>query len=334
MKMKTTRLPILLGALAGVVSSGTAFASDASGDLYYTLYAGVPNVWKVSFNYNDAAGTASLGAPTPLASSPGADGIIFAPTGNLLVGGQGTGRVFEFTTAGAAVSSGNARGPSYHLALDPSGSKVWTSDFRGDLAELPLAPNVGDAPPLHDVTGDDGGLTQLAFAPSGKTFYVNGNPNGFGNVGVIDMTTFATTQFASGVQSAHGMVYDSFTGLMTLFGAGKVGTFDPNSATLAATLKQSPANLTADFDQGAVDGKGHALVAGNNSVTFIDYSTSLDITNPDYVQVFPGFAFIDDVAPLSGLGSISTPDGGSTLGLLLLGSGFVCFGRRNRSTKR
>jgi hypothetical protein len=318
--------------LASLASSITAVASDAAGDLFYTKFSGTPNVWKVPFTFDDATDTAALGTPVPLASAPGADGIIFAPSGNLLIGGQGANKVFEYTTGGVFVSEGSALGNSFHLALDPSGKKVWTSGFSADLADLPLSPNVGSAtPPLHDVTGDDGGVTQLAFAPSGKTFYVNGLPNGDGNLGEIDMTTFVTTRFASSVEPAHGMVYDSFTGLMTLFGHGHAGSFDPDDPS-ATLLVSDP--LWTDFDQGAVDGKGHALVAGGNAITFIDYSTSGDITKPDFVKNFSGSDFIniDDVAPLSGLGSTPTlPDGGSTAILLLLGSGVVCFGRRARA---
>jgi len=323
------------------MTAGSALASDATGDLYYTKYTGGQNIWKVSFNYDDAGGTATLGTPVNLASAPGADGIIFAPNGNLLVGGQGARRVFEYTPGGTLVGSGTSGGfDSYHLAMDPSGSKVWTSAFGGPAVDLALGPIANGT--AHAVTGSDSGITQLAFAPAskgGKTFYVNGQPNGNGNLGVIDMNTFVTTRFATGVDPAHGMVYDEFTGLMTLFGDGEVGSFDPASATPATTLKTAvPTALIGDFDQGAVDGKGHALVAGSNAITFIDYSTSGDITAPDYVQVFfssngINFGGIDDVAPLSGLGSSqqnSVADGGSTLALLLLGGGFIGFSRRAR----
>ncbi len=330
--IKNQNIRFGLSALVAVCASFSAViaGTPTSGDLYFTRYqgGGGPRVAKVPFNYDGT--TATLGAEVPIVQNTGADGIIFSPNGNLLIGGQSP-VVHEYKTDGTFVATGNAtRLPAaYHLALDPSGTKVWTSPFGGALADLPLSPNVGDSGAPHAITGqnlfnnDDDGVTGIAFAPNGKVFYVNGQPNGGGHVGEIDLTTFETDRFASSVESAHGIVYDSFTKLMTLFGAGKVGTFDPTSATPGATLKQTANDLTADFDQGAVDGKGHALIAGNNSITFIDYSATGDITSAaNYVKVFDGFWFIDDVAPLSGLGSIDqgVPDNAGasvTLALLL-----------------
>ena len=298
------RLARVCVAVGSLMCAGFASASPTSGDMYYTLFSGGTNVWKVSYSYDGTVAT--LGAPSPIAASPGADGIVFAPNGNLLIGGQGLGRVYEYTTAGGLVGSGSALAPSYHLSLDPSGSKVWTSDFGGKLAAVPLGP-IADASALHTITGSDSGVTQIAFTPGGKVFYVTGSPNGFGNLGSIDLSTFITTGFAATVEAAHGLVYDGFTGLMTIFGHGHVGTFDPASATPFTTLTDFDTGV-CDFDQGAVDGKGHALIAGCDGITFIDYSLTGDITaSTNYVKFFGGFTGIDDMAPLSGLGAPPPP---------------------------
>jgi hypothetical protein len=84
-------------------------------------------------------------------------------------------------------------------------------------------------------------------------------------------------------------------------------------------LMTSPGQFTCDFDQGSVDGHGHAFVAGCGSLTLLDYSTSHDITHPDFVLVTGGFGSIDDTAPLVGPGS-NTPEPSS---LILLGSGVL-----------
>src|SRR5262249_44186297 len=147
---------------------------------------------------------------------------------------------------------------------------------------------------VRTVTGGDTGVTQLAFAPNGKVFYDNGNPNGFGNAGLIDLSgssTVSTTRLLTNQVAIHGMIYDPFTGLITFFGDGAVGTMDPNgtNAQMAASFKQRT-GINSDFDQGAVDGFGHAFIAGNGQITFIDYSQTHDITSAaNIVTIFSGF---------------------------------------------
>jgi hypothetical protein len=313
---KKFALAVALAALTLTCAAGSA--QMFNGTLYYTTYCcGGPNVHSFSYNYNQSTMSLSLGSVNNVATLPGADGIIFAPNGNLLVGGQGTGNVYEITTAGALVAqappgSNGQDQSSYHLALDPSGTKFYTSDFGGplDTVPLPLAQGTTSA-----VTGGDTGVTQLAFAPNGNVFYVDGQPNGHGNLGLINLATDVTSRLYTNVTPAHGLIYDPFTGLMTFFGDGYDGTMDQNGGNLLI----SPGQFTCDFDQGSVDGHGHAFIAGCNSVTFLDYSISHDITHPDFVEVIGGFSNIDDTAPLAGLGSQS-PEPSS---LLLLGSGVV-----------
>ncbi len=151
---------------------------------------------------------------------------------------------------------------------------------------------------------------------------MNGTPNGYGNVGLVNLATGMSTRLYSHVQAAHGLIFDPFTELITLFGAGNTGTLN---ASDGSGLKTS-GNIfkVDDFDQGAVDGKGHALIAGGNSITFVDYSLSRDITRPDFTTSIGGFINIDDLAPLIGAGSNPIPPAIPEPGTLaLLGLGFV-----------
>lgn len=324
-----------VAALAGLLLAANISRADMfTGTLYYTDYAGTPNVNSVNYTYNDTSHSLTVSLPHPIATTPGADGIIFAPDGSLLVGGQGTGDVFKVDPTNGSYYGRSADGQSYHLALDPSGTKVYTSNFEGPLAVLPLTggTTLGNGT-TYAVHGGDTGVTQLAFAPNGKVFYTDGNPNGFGNFGTIDISNLSniqTTRLQTDLRPAHGIIYDSFTDTIDLFGAGSVAVMD---AATGAKLGERD-GINADFDQGSVDGQGHAFIAGNGDLTFIDYSQSHNLADPNNPTfIVGGFGNIDDLAPLSGLGSNASTPEPSSMTLLGLGAAGLFLGYRRRRAK-
>src|SRR5437870_9222627 len=87
---------IALAVLLGMTSA--AKADIFQGTLYYTHYTGGgPNVLSVAFTYNDGTKTVAYGPQTGLATLNGADGIMFAPNGNLLVTSNTTNAVYRLS---------------------------------------------------------------------------------------------------------------------------------------------------------------------------------------------------------------------------------------------
>lgn len=331
----------LSAAVAVLTTLLTASAGQAAfqGTLYYTHFTGGgPNVLKVSFSYDQLTGALVYGAQTGIATVNGADGIMFAPNGNLLVTSNTVARVYRIdANNGNVLQTVNTGGTSdFHMALDPTGTKFYSSDRYSrntgplDTFAINVDGTIGNATKTP-ITGGDTNVTQLAFAPNGNVFYTNGTPNANGSVGLFTFGSPNDTTvrlFAPNViTAAHGIVYDPFTGLMTMFGGGGVATLDPTlstNAAIQASLKQRN-GINADFDQGSVDGFGHAFIAGNGQITFIDYSQTGDITSTkNRVIITGGFGNIDDVAPLVGLGAPNPVPEPASLTLFAIGG--LCLG--------
>ncbi|HTI44929.1 MAG TPA: PEP-CTERM sorting domain-containing protein [Casimicrobiaceae bacterium] len=333
---------VMVGLGLACIGAG-AQATLFTGSVYYTHFAGGNNVLRTSFSYDDVSGVVSYGAQTPITNVNGADGIIFAPNGNLIVTSNTTSNVYRINASTGALLQTLATGtpgfPDFHMALDPNNSQFYSSNrYNRTFGPLDTFTINGDGsfndatttPILDSATGGLSNVTQIAFAPNGRVMYTDGVPNSNGSIGLFNfgVANDTTTELipANQVPAAHGMIYDPFTGLMTMFGGGQVATIDPTQATnalIAGSLLQFDVPNIGDFDQGAVDGHGHAFIAGSGAITFIDYSISHDITKPDRVVITGGFGDIDDIAPLVGPGSNPnpTPEPGTLLLILLAMSG-------------
>lgn len=110
MKPNLRSMMMMACAAGGVLASTCGHAAIFSGTLYYTTFAGAPNVWNVNYSYDDSTHAFSLGSHNSVATLGGADGIIFGTNGNLLVGGQGP-IVYEVNpNTGAVVNSQTVAG--------------------------------------------------------------------------------------------------------------------------------------------------------------------------------------------------------------------------------
>jgi hypothetical protein len=326
MSKKTSgRLVLLAAATALGALPLVGRAQTVEGDLFYSTFR-APNplfpigpefisdgtVNKVHFTYD---GTSfSLGSPSQIHSygtASSADGLVFAPDGDLLVGGT-DGTVHKLKTNGTVVGDsqlGVAQG--FHLAISPDNKTAFTAGLPGALATVPLDP-FGNGT-THVLNGDDVNITQIAFDGSGNAYYTSSTEQGNGEFGKIDLTTFTTTRLIAALPAAHGIVFDSFTNNLILSGDGHISQIDPANPSALASDFTTDLGSTVEldhFDQLSTDGKGHLFVAVNDgTLLFMDYSASSKVGDAGNV-VSSKFLqnFLDDVAPLSGPGA--PPEGG------------------------
>jgi len=214
-------------------------------------HSGVVNVKQISYAYDDATQQVTLSGKTDIAQTPGADGIFLAPgQTDLIVGGAINGEVHKIRISDGLTETAMIPGTdSFHLALDPSGTHIWTTEMPGlTLGEVSL--NFGSSIEVHVVTGDP--ITQLAFA-NGQAYYTSSMREGEGFFGILDMSTFTTTRvnltgdINDNIEYTHSIMFDPFTGDLLLFGDSMIGQIDisdPLNPVLKSQLDVSAAVVT------------------------------------------------------------------------------------------
>jgi len=186
---------VMVGLGLACIGAG-AQATLFTGSVYYTHFAGGNNVLRTSFSYDDVSGVVSYGAQTPITNVNGADGIIFAPNGNLIVTSNTTSNVYRINASTGALLQTLATGtpgfPDFHMALDPNNSQFYSSNrYNRTFGPLDTFTINGDGsfndatttPILDSATGGLSNVTQIAFAPNGRVMYTDGVPNSNGSIG-------------------------------------------------------------------------------------------------------------------------------------------------------
>jgi hypothetical protein len=274
----------------------------ANGTLYFTTFSGGVDVHSVSYNFTGSSFT--LGSVSGIASTPGADGIVFTSDGFLAVGGQGN-AVYRVNPTMGTFTSQNAGGTSaYHMMAAPDGT-IYSSGISGTPASYNGTLTVNGT--AHPLNGDDTSLDTIIWdTKNGKVYYTSSGSGGVGNFGLLNTTTWTTTRLDTGLAAAHGGYYDAFSDTIILQGDSHITQLDPNTPGVPVIGDVSGVGT---FDQGTVDGLGHIFAANNDgNLTFIDYSTTKNISTADYTTTTFLAGSLDDVAPLSGAGSQPVPE--------------------------
>ncbi len=285
---------------AAVVSTAGLSAQVFTKTLTFSRFADFPNIKEVTLTYDATLGTATLSTPTWIAHTPGADGVTFAPDGDLIVGGQGN-AVYKVDYPGFTYTGVTAGGVnSFHVMLDPRGDRIWTAGNLGELASVPLNPFANGTP--RPLTGDDQLVTHVVFA-GGQAWYTASLPTGNGNFGRIDLATGVTTRLFSDVRWAHGACLDCYTGDVMVFANDRVAQFDPTTQTIVSELDLSSLSMLINMDQGTSDGLGHLYIASNTGyIVFVDFTITGQVGTPNFVDAPFCDAFLDDIAPDCGPG--------------------------------
>ena len=284
--MKNLRLAV--GMALALACSSMLCADTVSGTLFFTTFAGGENVHSVTYNFDGTAFT--LGSVNNVAATAGADGLLFAPNGNLIVAGQGL-NLTEVTTGGTIVKTVNPGNPAFHLALNSNTSNallysMWNGGGGAQIAAAQLSGGGLSGPgtpySVSCATGHAGCSTDVrgvSFDPTNNTWYYgtagDGASGDFGTVVFDDTAHTATlTPILFGV-FAHGLTFDPFTDDIFFSSAGVISQFDPTSNSIVGNVFG-----IGNFDQSSADGKGHLFVASNGGgLEFIDFSATKNIVS-------------------------------------------------------
>jgi len=314
-------------ASASAAPAGTAVV----GDLFFDTFR-VSNpltqqviadatVQRIHFSY-DGGTSYSLGTPSlvkDLGQSGDADGLMFLPGGDLLIGGSLTHELIRITTGGTIVGTATAGNTDpYHVTLGPDQKTIYSGGSTGTIFGIPV---VGDNPgpvgvtpvfsngSAHAPTGSEAGIgiTQIAFDAAGNAFYTSSPDTGVGSFGTINLSTFATSRKLSNLPAAHGIVYDPFSKDFILCGNSHITQVDPATDQVVSDLDLSGKGLVM-LDNVTVDGHGHVFVGDNGdatnstkgSIVFLDYSASKLVNSPkNFVNATPVAVALDDQVSLA-----------------------------------
>lgn len=264
--------------VAILVATAATAATPTRGTAYIGSGFGQHDVYRIEYSY-DGADTLTTSAPVFIAHTNGGSyGHLVTPDRHLLVVGEGSMASVSLSTN--VVTPINPHNNGNTVALDPDGITAWVGWKDTPIASVPLDPPQTGTP--HDVSGDDGVATAIAFTPANGVFYTTGGEDRNGNVGTIDLTTFQTTRYVSNIE-ATGIAYDAFSASVIVAAFGKSHQIDPANPSVIVSSRDDSVAGESYIDL-KPDGLGHLLTtrwgATTGMLVLLDYSETGLIGDP------------------------------------------------------
>lgn len=260
------------------VTTAVTAATPTRGTVYVGSGFGQHDIYRIEYSY-DGADTLTTSTPVFIAhTSGGSYGHVVTPDRHLLVVGEGSMASVSLSTD--VVTPINPHNNGNTVALDPSGVVAWVGWKDTALSSVPLDPPQTGTP--HNVGGDDGVATAIAFTPANGVFYTTGGEDRNGNVGTIDLTTFLTTRYVSNIE-ATGIAYDAFSDSVVVAAFGKSHQIDPANPG-AVISSRDDSTVGESYIDLKPDGLGHLLTtrwgSTSGALVLLDYSETGLIGDP------------------------------------------------------
>ena len=317
-----------LVAVVCAVAASVSIAANAARatTLYATSYEN-SSLWQVD--------TVALTA-TPIWSTAGAgqqpDSLCFDTSGNILYSAHYPGGGVRSVNLGASTDTNLATwaGHTTDIALEPSLTTVLASDYIDpNLRRVSLSGGASILTTGHYFSG-------LAYY-NGRLFANAGNTYQHGGDRIVEINPVTGAILAnqtpsnvvgspSGIGDLDAMTYDPFTGHLwsTDEASSSLVEADPNNLATGWVVHPLPASLFTGFgvlpDGICGNGLGKLWYAARGDFYVYEYDIATNTSTP-IVNIYG----LDDLAPVTGLGSMPEPTAISLIGLAV-----PLLGRRRR----
>ena len=271
--------------------------------VYYTRYSVQLSAKAVDYYY-DGNGYLKLYNRRLLCRTPGADGIIHHPDGDLVVAGQDHNQIYKIdknaadTLADKCITkrvASNASSSTYHLMMNPDNTVLWSAGIPGNLISY-ATDSTGKLERIRQVKvyGDVSNITTIVWDNSQQAYYTRSTNMGEGKDAqfgkIVDtlcninakpcpanqITGLKTQALIKGLNGAHGASFDEYSKTILLFGGTHIVQIDPakpnevaadvdlNKYLFSSAIPNAVGWNRWLLDQGTADHKGHIFVASNS----------------------------------------------------------------------